>query len=185
MTDASLERKEVCAAFAGQVDQPAVQRIFQGLGAAMNNNIAHVHMLFQSSGGYIGDGICLYNFFKTLPIDLTLYNVGNVCSAGVTAYLGAKERKASAHAAFMVHRTQSPGQPASAERLHAITQSVLLDDERTEAILRQHVTLPDDKWAVHKIADLWLSADEAVKAHLATGIGEFSPPPGQQVYVIG
>ena len=143
-----------------------------------------IHMLFQTAGGFIGDGVCLYNFFRTLPVELTLYNVGSVCSAGVIAYLGAQKRKTSAHAAFMVHRTQSPAQPATAQRLQAIANSVAIDDDRTEAILRKHVTLSDDKWAVHGVADLWLSAADAVASGLATEIGEFAPPLGNQVFIV-
>ena len=184
MTDAGSDPKEVHAAFAGQIDQIAVQKIFQGLGAAMNNNVTHVHLLLQSAGGYPGDGVCLYNFFRVLPIDLTLYNVGSVCSAAVIAYLGAKKRKTSAHATFLVHRTQSPFQATTADRLKALTQSVLLDDERTEAILREHITLTDEKWDVHKVADLWLSAKDALQSNLATEIGEFAPPLGERVYII-
>jgi ATP-dependent Clp protease protease subunit len=94
-------------------------------------------LLFQSNGGLVGDGICLHNFFRALPIELTLYNVGSIASIAVTAYLGAKHRKASAYAAFMLHRTYASPQAATSDRLHAIAQSVSLDDERTEAILRR------------------------------------------------
>jgi len=61
-------------------------------------------------------------------------------------------------------------------------KNVALDDQRTEAILRERLKMPDDLWDVHRIADLWLSADEAVKYGLATEIGDFAPPLGTQVY---
>ena len=177
MTDAIQgTTQEVYAAFAGQIDQASVQKIFQGFGAVMTNRIPSVHLLFQSGGGHPGDGVCLYNFFRALPLDLTIYNVGSICSAAIIAYLGAKKRKTSAYATFMVHRTQSAPQPASAERLQALAHSVAIDDERVEAILRQHIMLEDDKWAVHKVADLWLSAKDAVAAKPADEIGEFAPP---------
>src|SRR4051794_30276298 len=101
MTDvAQPVAQEIYAAFAGQIDQGAVQRIFQSFAGAMTNKISGVHLLFQSAGGFIGDGVCLYNFFRAMPIDLTLYNAGSVCSAAVIAYLGAKKRKTSAYATF-------------------------------------------------------------------------------------
>jgi ATP-dependent protease ClpP protease subunit len=59
---------------------------------------------------------------------------------------------------------------------------VALDDQRTETILRHHLKMPDDLWEVHKSADLWLSAEEAVKYGLATDIAEFAPPFGSQVF---
>jgi hypothetical protein len=58
----------------------------------------------------------------------------SVSSAGVIAYLGAGRRAASMHATFMIHRTMSPAVGATSERLHAMAQSVILDDARTAAI---------------------------------------------------
>ena len=173
---------EVYAVLAAYIDQPAVQRIFQGVTGAMIAGVTHIHLLFQSFGGAVGDGVCLYNFFRSLPIRLTLYNAGSVASIGVIAYLGAKERKISTHATFMVHRTQASPQHATAERLQAIAHSLTLDDERTEAILRQHITMGDDKWAAHKVSDLWFSAQDAVDCKLATVVGEFAPPIGTKVF---
>lgn len=165
----------VYAVFAGPIDQAAVQRIFAGITTATANKIESIHLLFQSYGGTVSDGVCLYNFFRSLPLNLILYNVGNVSSAATIAFLGANKRKTSAYATFMIHRTQSPAQAATAERLHAITHSVIADDERTEAILRSGLTLTEDQWAVHKSADLWLTAKEAVTCGLAE-IEEFAPP---------
>lgn len=182
MTTAQGASPEVIyAVFAGVIDQAAVQRIFQGVAGAMGNGVDHIHLLFQSFGGAVGDGVCLYNFFRALPIDLTLYNVGSVSSAATTAYLGAKKRKTSAYATFMVHKVQAIPQSATTDRLQSLTQSVIADDERTEAILRQHLKLTEEQWAVHRNADLWLTAKEAVSCGLAE-IGDFSPPAQSRIF---
>lgn len=182
MSEALVQPSNVVyATFAGPIDQTAVQRVFNGVAAGMANKVEAIHMLFQSFGGSVGDGVCLYNYFRSLPLDLTLYNVGNISSAATVAFLGAKRRKTSAYATFMVHKAQSPGMPATAERLHAIAHSVVVDDQRLEAILRQDLRLTDDQWAVHRVADLWLTAQEAADCGLAE-LGEFAPPPGTQIY---
>jgi ATP-dependent Clp protease protease subunit len=173
---------EVFATFVGVIDQITVHRILTGVGAAMASKVKHVHLLFQSTGGTVADGICLYNFLHRLPIEISLYNVGTVASIGALAYLGAKIRKTSASATFMLHRTQVSPQGATAERLQAFARNVTLDDERTEAILRQRLKMPKDLWDVHRVADLWLSANEAVKYGLATEIGGFAPPFGTQIF---
>jgi ATP-dependent Clp protease protease subunit len=105
--------------FCGQIDQAALQRIFQNLSLATNPalNIKSVHLLFQSSGGFVGDGVCLYNFFRSFPVDLTLYNVGSVLSIATIAYLGAKTRKASARAMFGIHRSIMTPQAATSADL--------------------------------------------------------------------
>lgn len=170
--------------FCGQIDQAAVQRIFQGVGAAMMNKVTHLHAIFQTSGGFVGDGVCLFNFFKTCPLDITLYNIGSVVSIGTIAYLGAKKRKTSARASFMIHRSTNSPQFATASRLQAVTQGLLIDDARTESILREHVTLSNEQWIELNYNDLSFSGEEAVRIGLAHEIGEFSPPPGTQVFNI-
>lgn len=173
---------EVYAVFCDNVNQASVQRIFNGLTTAMATKVKAVHLLFQSNGGFVGDGIALYNFFKALPIDFTIYNVGQVSSVAVIAYLGARRRKTGAHAMFMMHRTTSPGQPATAFELEGVAKSLSLDDRRTESILSEHVTLLTGKWSDLDDHDFYFSGEEAVKMGLAHEIGEFSPPPGTQIY---
>lgn len=175
-------KNDAYAVFAGSIDQAAVQRIFNSLTSAMAGNITHVHLLFQSTGGFVGDGVCLYNFFKAFPIPLTLYNVGSVQSIATLAFLGANKRKTSAHATFMMHRSHSSPQMATAASLDSIANGLRMDDERTEAILRNCLTIPNDKWDSHKYSDIWFTSKEAVQVGIASEIGEFSPPAGSRIY---
>jgi ATP-dependent Clp protease, protease subunit len=161
--------------FSGAIDQTSTQRLFHTLTTAAANRLT-VHLLFQSSGGNVADGICLYNFFKALPIDLTLYNVGSIQSIATIAYLGAKHRKVSAHAAFMIHRTLGSAQFAVAARLQGLAQSVLLDDTRSESILRQNLRLGDDVW--NTFTEMHFSAEDSVKAGIAEQVEEFIIPSG-------
>jgi ATP-dependent Clp protease protease subunit len=177
-------KNEVYGFFAGVIDQQAVQRIFNGLAAASSNNVDHIHLLMQSTGGHPGDGICLYNLFRNLNMGLTIYNCGQISSIATLAYLGAKERKTSAHATFMIHRTYANPVGATSDRLQSVAQTLLLDDQRTEAIFREALKLSDDQWTSHKYLELWLSADDAIKCKLATEIGEFAPPIGQKLFTL-
>jgi ATP-dependent Clp protease, protease subunit len=73
----------------------------------------------QTTGGNVQDGVCLYNYFRTLPVDLSVYNVGSISSAGVIAYLGAKNRKAATLATFMIHRSHASFQGANVDTIQA------------------------------------------------------------------
>jgi ATP-dependent protease ClpP protease subunit len=186
LVSAPLPTKEVYALFAGDIDQLAVQRLANGIASASSNSVTHLHLAFQTRGGTPHDGVALYNLFRAAPIDFTLYNIGSVSSAGVIAYLGATRRAASTHATFMIHRTMSPAIGATSERLHAMAQSVILDDARTAAIYAAaKLILTPEQEATHKVADLWLSAEEAKTANLATEIKEFATPKGTQLWFIG
>lgn len=174
--------EEIYTMFCGGIDQATAQKIVASLTAASVNHVKHVHVLFQSAGGFVGDGVFLYNLFRTLPIELTLYNVGQLASAAVIAYLGAKRRKTSTRATFMIHRSTNSAQFATSSRLEHLAKGLILDDERTEGILRQHVKLPDELWGQLQFHDIYLSGKEAVDFGIATELGEFEPPAGAQVF---
>lgn len=171
--------------FAGDINAGTVQAIMATLSFASNKEPQpHVHVLFQSNGGVISDGIALYNYFRSLPLDLTLYNVGGVLSIATIVYLGAARRKVSTHATFMVHRSVVNAVGVTAGRLKVATKSLDLDDRRTENILRAHLTLTDDIWRDHEHYDVTFSAAEAIENGIAHEVAEFSPPRGAKLYHI-
>jgi ATP-dependent Clp protease, protease subunit len=121
---------KIYATLGGTINQETLSRIFLSLAAATQPGIKELHLLFQSTGGMVGDGIALYNYFKTMPINLHLYN-------------GAAHRYASSSSAFMIHRTRTTPQGSqTATQMRAAARSVELDDARTEGILRNHTKTP-------------------------------------------
>jgi ATP-dependent Clp protease protease subunit len=175
---------EVYAVFCDGINQLSVQRIFINIAGATQKGCKHVHLLFQSLGGSVPDGVALYNFFKTAPIDITLYNVGSVQSVAAIAYLGAKKRKTSARATFVFHRVTGTAQAAKSGLLETLTGSVVIDDQRTESIMREHIDMPTENWAVIDHGDLLFTAEDAVKSKIAEEIAEFTPAPGFPIYNI-
>lgn len=177
---------EVYGLFAGNIDQAAVARIGNAAAIASSNNVTHVHLAIQTLGGSVSDGIALFNIFRQFPTPLTLYNIGSVSSAGVVAFLGAPNRLASPLSTFMIHRTVSPPFGANTERLNSIARSVVLDDERIEAAFSAAgLKITEEQRAIHRVADLWFSADESVAANISTAVGEFAPPKGTQLFFVG
>ena len=174
--------KELYGMFAGPIDQAAAQRISNAMMLAINNDVEGIHLLFQSGGGNVGDGIYIFNLFRSLPISLTLYNAGSIASVAVIAYLGAAKRITTSNATFMVHRTHFSPVGATSE---GPANTAILDEKRIESVLQSKLKLPEDKLKLHSVADLWLSADEAVAAGLATSVGNFTPPKGQRMFYIG
>jgi ATP-dependent Clp protease protease subunit len=181
-TPAPVLPADIYAIFAGPIDQANSQRIVNNLTGASQRGAKHVHALFQSSGGAVADGVFLYNLFRSLPIEITLYNGGQICSAALIAYLGASYRKTNANATFMVHRSTLNPQPATSKNLRHVAQSLALDDARTEAILRAHVKFPNELWTEMQYHDLHLSADEAIKYGIAEELGDFGPPLGSLLW---
>jgi ATP-dependent Clp protease, protease subunit len=164
--------------FAGELNAASVQRIFNSVSMANAiSSASHVHLLFQSPGGRVDDGVCLYNFFRSLlPFDLTIYNCGSVQSMGTLAFLGAKFRKVSAHATFMIHRSRQKMEFGNAAELESCVEACTLDDSRIESILRAHLRLPDTLWEAFKSRDLTFNAVTSVELGIADEVVEFLPP---------
>jgi ATP-dependent Clp protease protease subunit len=176
--------EEVYAVFCGGIDQASIQKIFLAVATASQNNVRHIHLMFRSTGGTVGDGIALYNYLRAAPVDMTLYNVGSVQSIAAVAYLGAKKRKTSARASFVFHRTTASPQSADAGLLKTITESIVMDDRCTESILREHLKIPDEKWAVLDQGNLWFAGEDAIKANIADEVAEFAPPVGSRIFSV-
>lgn len=177
------DSSDVYGVFVDDINQGTASRIVNGITSAIAARSKHIHVMFQSWGGFAGDGVMLYNFFRSLSvIDLTLYNSGQLCSGAVTAYLGAKHRVASPRSIFMIHKSHNSPQFATAAKMDRVAKCLALDDERSESIWRDHVKMPEELWQQEQHHDLHLTGGQALEFGIATELGEFAPPPGAQIY---
>jgi ATP-dependent Clp protease protease subunit len=169
---------EIWCTLAGSVDGLMAQRVFQFFANAVNNGVKDVHLLLQSSGGFIPDGVGIYNYLSNVPINIITYNGGGVSSTAVTVFLSGKKRIANETSTFVIHKTQGfPPAGAPATVLKAVVDSLDIDDSRTESILRKHTKMPEEKWLLHQHGTLVITAQEALKFGIVHEIGAFSPPP--------
>ncbi|MFT5535012.1 MAG: ATP-dependent Clp protease protease subunit [Burkholderiaceae bacterium] len=169
----------------GDINSDMVRRVFDALGKMTVKGIGTAHILLQSNGGYVSDGICLYNTLRNAPLNLIMYNGGAVASIAVTVFLAGQHRVASDTARFMIHKSHATA-PVGArpEALQIIAEGLMADDRRTEAILRRHITLTKRMWDVHAHSDLHLSPQDALDTLLIERLGDFAPPSGSQLFNI-
>jgi len=171
---------ELWAVFCGDINAGNIATFVKGV-TQVGTQASHLHILFQSWGGFVGDAVFLYNSLRKFPAEITLYNAGQVASAATVAYLGAPRRKTTANAIFMIHKAASSTNAAGVNRLKAVAANLDMDDIRMENILRAHLRLPDELWTQFLYHDVYLSGEDAVEYGLADSIGEFSPPRGTKV----
>ncbi len=62
-----------------------------------------IRILISSAGGNVNAGIEMHNMLKSLPIDLTMHNIGSVESIANVVFLAGKKRYATPNARFMMH----------------------------------------------------------------------------------
>ncbi len=174
--------KDIYGVFCYPIDQNSIQRLMHNINVATQQKAERVHILFQSTGGSVPDGICLYNFLKGAPIKVILYNVGTIASIATLAFLAAQERIASRFATFMIHRVTSPVLPLTVDAHHAMRKPLELDDSRVLEIMRLHMTIKEDDWNNLGNNQLWLTAKQALEDKFVDKIGDFAPPKGTMLY---
>ena len=179
MSEQQAYQKEGYFTLSGDVNSDMVHRVFEAVGHMTEDGIETAHVLVQSNGGYVSDGLCLYNFMSKSPIEFVMYNGGAVASIAVIMYLSGTRRYASETARFMVHKSHATASPGSRpDALNIIVEGLRADDARTEAILRKHVELNPEQWGIHQYGDLHLTAREAKAAGLIHDVADFAPPKG-------
>lgn len=185
MNQPALSPEEIYCTLAGDIDQQMVARVFSNFSLAINNGVKTVHLLMQSGGGRVGDGLALYNYFRHLPLNVIGYNGGSIASIATYAYLGIVTRKASASAAFMIHRTYTTGTyPIRSENADALTDTLRKDDVRTALILQNDVKLSPKQMRTHRVHELWFTAEEAKTAGICHEIADFRAPIGSKIFAI-
>ena len=177
--DQANQPKEAYFTLSGDVNSDMVHRVFEATSHMTEDGIDTAHVLVQSNGGYVSDCLCLYNFMANSPIDFVTYNGGAVASIAVILFLAGRERYASDTARFMIHKSHATASPGSRpDALNIIVEGLRADDNRTESILRKHVELSPEQWAIHQYGDLHLTEREAKSAGLITDVADFAPPRG-------
>jgi ATP-dependent Clp protease, protease subunit len=132
--------------YCGSIDSAGVTRLCQNLNGAVNQQFDSVYLCLTSLGGYVGDGVYLFNHIRSLPIPVAIHNTGSVASIATTLFVAGEPRYCSRNAIFMMHPVAVGAQSqtlASAPLLSAL-EAARADEQRTESILRERTKMPAD-----------------------------------------
>jgi ATP-dependent Clp protease, protease subunit len=177
--DQVKQQKEAWFTLSGDVNSDMVHRVFEAVAEMTEDGIETAHVLVQSNGGYVSDGLCLYNFLANAPVEFVMYNGGAVASIAVILFLSGTRRYASETARFMIHKSHATASPGSRpDALNIIVEGLRADDARTESILRKHIELTPEQWGIHQYGDLHLNGRDAKTAGLVNDVKDFAPPRG-------
>lgn len=183
MADLLTGIKTAFFGYTGPIESQSATRIATALNHAVNNGFDEVYLAFSSLGGYMADGIFLYNHIRAMPIPVTIHATGNVASVAVAIFAGAERRYCSRHVLFMIHPTSVPGstEGMSWERLRTLGESALAEENRTEGILRERCSIPEDLLAARRTREVHFSPEDALKFGLAHEVKEFALPGGANI----
>ena len=85
-----------------------MEDVFTGYVISQAQNISEYVVYLSTLGGSPFSAISLYNFIKSIPQKTTVYNMGNVFSAGVPFFLSFQTRIGVPDCSFMIHQTTLP-----------------------------------------------------------------------------
>jgi ATP-dependent Clp protease, protease subunit len=177
--DPTIAPTDAWFTLSGDVNSDMVHRVFEAVSGMSESGIETAHVLLQSNGGYVSDGLCMYNFLSNAPVKFVMYNAGAVASIAVILFLAGSRRYASETARFMVHKSHATASPgARPDALNIIVEGLRADDARTESILRKHIELTPEQWAIHQYSDLHLTSRDARSARMINDVADFAPPRG-------
>lgn len=172
--------------FTGVIDSNGATKICAAFNHAVNNSYDGVYLCMSSLGGYIADGVYLYNHLRSLPLEISVHNTGNISSIAVAVFVAAEKRYCSRHGLFMIHpSTIGPfpdGLPA--EKLDSALKAALAEEERTENILRERTSLPEDLLNARRFKDVHIRPAEALGHGLVHAVCDFSLPKGNEIVQI-
>jgi len=177
--------KTLYAGFCGLIDADAVNRIASTFNTAVNQQFDAVHMTISSPGGYVSEGIYLYHHLRSLPLLITMHNMGMVASIASTIYAAGARRVASPNSVFMIHPVQNqPNGSLIHGSLKSIIESAEADETRIENILRERCAFPEEVLTMRRSVDLYFTPNDALQHGLVHEIADFTLPAGNQVFHI-
>lgn len=187
MTDANAKPSRIAYyAFTGPIESNSVTRICSALNLAINERYDSVYLSFSSLGGYTADGIFLYNHLRAMPIPVTMHATGNIASVAVQCFLGAETRICSQHVLLMMHPTTVPSSAEGMtwERLDSAMNGALAEEKRTDNILRERASVPEELISARRVREVHFTPEDALKFGIAHRLGEFAIPVGVQIFQI-
>ena len=185
MTNISTAQKRtIYYGFTGIIESASATRIASALNHAVNEGYDEIYLCLSSTGGYVADGVFLYNHIIGLPAKVTIHNTGTVMSMAAAVYVAAEVRYCSKHGVFMIHPTEIPAHPMRAEQLNSSLTAALADDQRIEDILRERARIPDATLSERRFKEVYITSEKALEFGLAHKVVEFSLPHGNEMLQI-
>ncbi len=169
--------------FSAEINQNTVENLMAVFGQHYNQGVRDFYFLFSSPGGNVMNGINVYNYLRSLPIRLTIHNIGIVDSIANVIFLAAETRYAVKNSSFLFHGVGFDITQARFEEKQI--------KEKLEIIERDQKLIADiiadrTKLTVPEVEQMFLEAktmtpEEALGKQIVSDIREAKIPEGAQV----
>lgn len=137
-----------------------------------------ISLRINSPGGFVDDGIAIYNAIRRHKAEVTAYVDGIAASAASFIAMAADRVVMSPHSQMMIHDAQgfAMGGPDTVAKLHEI---LTLYSNNIASIYADRAGGTVDEWRARMRDETWISDEHAVSMGLADSIDgrEFTPEP--------
>jgi ATP-dependent protease ClpP protease subunit len=89
--------------FSAEINQQTTEALLGCVFDQVTRGAEDIYLLFSSPGGFVDQGMTIYNVLRGLPVPLTIHNVGAVNSIANVIFLSGTTRRACRHSTFMFH----------------------------------------------------------------------------------
>jgi len=96
-----MDNNTLFMSFSAEVNQNTSESLMVTFSQHYNKGVTDFYLLLSSPGGNVNNGITIYNFLKSLPINLTTHNIGVVDSIANVIFLAGDNRYAVPHSSFL------------------------------------------------------------------------------------
>lgn len=175
-----LPEYDICLNFTGQITAESSNRIAGTINSLMHEKRNNILFVFNTTGGYVSEGVYLHTYLKGLPINLTMHCVGDVASIGIPIFLSATHRLCSRYSRFLIHPTAIPAQsgPVDARALLDSLHRATDGDARVRDILNESECVPTDVVDRSLSSEVIIDPGQALQWGLVQEVKEFQLPPG-------
>ena len=136
--------------FVGPMHYPATKNLRNLCSQLAGAGTPEIYLQFSSTGGSLVEGFALYNFLRSLPLRLTIHNIGSVESIANIVFLAADQRFACPDTHFLIHGFEWSFSAQSSlvhERVKEISTSLSADEERFTNILKERTGMKEETLA--------------------------------------
>ncbi|HWW16317.1 MAG TPA: ATP-dependent Clp protease proteolytic subunit [Candidatus Dormibacteraeota bacterium] len=157
--------------FNGPITHPATTKLRNVLCGGINERLQDgkrkfdkLCLFMNSPGGSLDDGIGLFGFLRSLPIEVTTINVGIVASIAIAPFLAGTKRIALPHARFHFHDFEYNYAAAhNLTRLEYLDHTQILNSARDVVfdLLKKNTSLTDGDLKKLKLLEIPAIKDAA------------------------
>lgn len=186
-TAVAVERKEAWVQYIAPINQETVARFISEVNGLVNQGFARVNVLLASPGGSVMHGVAVYNFLRSIPVEIAMYNFGRIDSIAAVIFVGAEQRFAVPNSAFLIHGvsiTLPNAQTFDETKLEEILLSVKKDRENIANILAERSGKPLDFINGLMIKGATMNASQALECGLIQAVKMVSIPSGARFIAI-